>query len=94
MTRPLVPVTWKQAAGRHIKVKKSCTRASTPALKKKKKKKGWNFTPRGQHIKCIRTGGDKYEITYCTALRRRRRLGGRRRRGLTEAELMKNKKPV
>lgn len=34
MTRPLVPVTWKQAADRHIKVKKSCTRASTSVLKK------------------------------------------------------------
>lgn len=34
MTRPLVPVTWKQAADRHIKVKKRCTRTSTCALKK------------------------------------------------------------
>lgn len=63
MTRPLVPVTWKQAADRHIKVKKSCTRTSTSALREK----GWNFTPRGQHIKCIRMGGDKYEIMYCRA---------------------------
>lgn len=63
MTRPLVPVTWKQAADSHIKVKKSCTRASTSALKKK----GRNFTPRGQHIKCIRMGGNKYEIMYCAA---------------------------